>query len=178
MNDARHGFEVFLRPGEWYVGDEEVRIRTLLGSCVSVAMWHPKMRIGGMCHYMLAQRKSHELPGVLSGRYADEAVLLLLQSLLRYGCAIREFQVKLVGGASVLSSLEREMQLMDVPAENVAAARRLARQLGLNVLAEDLGGNSARLVVFDLASGDVWVRQNSERDALASAAGLAKREMR
>src|SRR5439155_18563598 len=42
--------EIFLQPGEWYFGDADTRIRTLLGSCVAITMWHPRRCLGGMCH--------------------------------------------------------------------------------------------------------------------------------
>lgn len=165
MIESHARTEIFLRPGELYVGNQEVLIKTLLGSCVSITLWHPKLKIGGMCHYLLAQRKSAaDSQGMLSGRYADEAVLLMLHGLLRSGCHVRELQAKLIGGATVLSSIEREMQVSDVPMDNIAAARRLAKQLGLNVLAEDFGGSGARLVLFDVDSGDVWVRQSNEKE--------------
>ena len=45
--------EIFLNPGDYAFGDEQVRMRTLLGSCVAVTFWHPKLRVGAMCHYLL-----------------------------------------------------------------------------------------------------------------------------
>lgn len=164
MSESHTRTEIFLKPGEWFFGTHEALIKTLLGSCVSITLWHPRLRLGGMCHYLLSHRKNGEVSDTLSGRYADEAVLLMVREALRCGRPLREFQVKLIGGASVLSSMERELQVTDVPTENIAMARNLARQLGLNVQAEDFGGNRARLVLFDVECGDVWVRQSTERD--------------
>jgi chemotaxis protein CheD len=155
--------EVFLHPGEWHFGHRDTLIRTLLGSCVSITLWHPQEKVGGMCHYLLAQRKEHP-HGSFSGRYADEALLLLLHELLATGLPLKEFRVKLIGGASVLPSFEKKLPMHDVPARNIDAARTLARQLGLNISAEDLGGNSARIVLFDIDTGDVWVRQSQETE--------------
>ncbi|MBL8511280.1 MAG: chemotaxis protein CheD, partial [Betaproteobacteria bacterium] len=56
MSDTSFVMDIFLQPGEFYFGDADTRIRTLLGSCVSITMWHPTRRIGGMCHYMLPTR--------------------------------------------------------------------------------------------------------------------------
>jgi chemotaxis protein CheD len=155
--------EVYLRPGEWHFGGREFLIRTLLGSCVSITLWHPKYKLGGMCHFMLARRgKPHG--NALSGRYADEAMLLLVQQVLQTGLALREFHVKLIGGAAVLADNEQELSTLDVASDNVEQARRLVRQLGLNLKAEDLGGARPRLVLLDLDRGDVWVRQAPEPD--------------
>jgi len=150
--------EIFLQPGEWHFGNAETRVRTLLGSCVAITLWHPRLQLGGMCHYMLARRGGHH-GNALSGRYADEAILLMLRDVLATGRPLKEFHAKLIGGAAVLTVIERSLPQHDVPGLNIAAAQQLAHQLGLNIKAEDLGGSCARLVLFDIQSGDVWVRQ-------------------
>ena len=50
MKKPQSVIEIFLQPGELWFGDEQTRIRTILGSCVAVTLWHPGRRIGGMCH--------------------------------------------------------------------------------------------------------------------------------
>lgn len=75
--------EIFLQPGEFYFGDEKTRIRTLLGSCVAITMWHPKLNIGGMCHYMLPQNRRKETAHVLDGRYAVDAMQMFLREIHR-----------------------------------------------------------------------------------------------
>ena len=161
MSSQHRRTEVFLHPGEWHFGGSESLIRTLLGSCVSIVLWHPRHRVGGMCHYLLAQRKKPH-NSALSGRYADEAVLLLVHEILRTGLPVKEFQAKLIGGAETLSTNAPALSTHDVAGRNIEAARSLARQMGFTVLAEDLGGRSARLVLFDVENGDVWVRQSQE----------------
>ena len=53
MRKPKGVIEVFLQPGELYFGDRYTRLRTLLGSCVSIVLWHREALLGGMCHYML-----------------------------------------------------------------------------------------------------------------------------
>jgi chemotaxis protein CheD len=73
--------EVFLNPGEFHFGDGKTRISTLLGSCVSITLWHPRKRIGGMCHFMLTERRpSPDMP--LDGRFGSEAFAMFLQHVL------------------------------------------------------------------------------------------------
>jgi chemotaxis protein CheD len=48
--------ELFLHPGEYAFGDAQTRIRTLLGSCVAITFWHPVLKTGAMCHYLLPAR--------------------------------------------------------------------------------------------------------------------------
>ena len=64
---------VVLSAGDFHFGSGQTRISTLLGSCVSITLWHPRKHIGGMCHYLLPARtrKPGEPP---DGRYGDEAL--------------------------------------------------------------------------------------------------------
>ena len=89
--------DIFLHPGDFYFGDKETRIRTLLGSCVTITLWHPRLQIGGMCHYLLPM-KHHNKQTALDGRYADDAIKLFLQELHRTGTWPADYEVKMFGG--------------------------------------------------------------------------------
>src|SRR5487761_2044785 len=82
MRRAREAIDIFLQPGEYYVGAAGCRIRTLLGSCVSVTLWHPVMRIGAMSHFLLAERSGGRVFEI-DGRYGEEAMWLMLRELVR-----------------------------------------------------------------------------------------------
>ena len=61
--------EVFLNPGDFHFAGGHTRIRTLLGSCVSIALWHPERKLGGMCHFILPERGQPAAGQELDGRY-------------------------------------------------------------------------------------------------------------
>ncbi|NWK77041.1 chemotaxis protein CheD [Aquitalea sp. LB_tupeE] len=159
--------EIFLHPGEWAFAAGHVRISTLLGSCVAIVLWHPQLQLGGMCHYLLARRNGQS--DTLSGRYGDEAMLLLLRAVLDCGRPLREFHCHLLGGASVLAYPDGDHQ-HDVSGHNIEQARQMARQLDLQVQTENLGGSCPRMVVLDVQTGEVRVRlsQESELPALTT----------
>jgi len=152
--------EVFLQPGEFYFGEEKTRIRTLLGSCVAVTLWHPKLRIGGMAHYMLPQRPTRATDQPLDGRYADEVMLMFQRELQGTRTRPAEYQVKLFGGGRMFASVAKAKRHVDVQDRNIDIGRQLMSQHGFRVLAEDLGGDGHRSVVFDLWSGDVWLKKS------------------
>lgn len=157
--------EIFLQPGEWYFGDRQVRIRTLLGSCVAMVFWHPKLLLGGMCHFMLptaGPRKivgAHKTDQPLSGRYADEAMWLLMQDMERTGAPYAEYQAKLFGGGDMFAAMSKQSGV-HIGQRNVEAARHLVQNYGFNCVAEHLGGEGHRNVIFDIWSGNVWIRQH------------------
>lgn len=148
-------FDIFLQPGAFYFGNAGVRIRTILGSCVSIMMRHRRGWIGGMCHYMLPQRL-HQHGRQLDGRYAEDAVQLFLREIAMAGTRPGDYEVKLAGGARMFDSA------LDIGGRNIEAARRLLGQHGFNVSAEHLAGTGHRHVVFDVLSGRVWLAHVSD----------------
>lgn len=146
--------ELFIKPGEWEFAGSEFRIRTTLGSCVAIVLWHPRRKVGGMCHYMLPSRKIRS--GGLSAKYADEALELMLEEVRRRGTRPQEYDVKLFGGGNMFPSYQNHSSSVSV--HNVAAVRSLIASAGLSVTAESLGGNGYRNLIFDIGSGYVWVR--------------------
>ncbi|HZW24987.1 MAG TPA: chemotaxis protein CheD [Gallionella sp.] len=156
MKKPAHTVEIFLQPGEVYFGERDTRIRTLLGSCVAVVMWHPDLLVGGMCHYMLPSRTG-SMGGDMDGRYADEAMELMLREIRIAGTWPGEYQVKLFGGGHMFSERQAASDA-HVGAKNVEMARRLMRRHGFSSCAEHLGGNGHRNIFFDIWSGHVWVR--------------------
>ncbi|MDR3390515.1 MAG: chemotaxis protein CheD [Sulfuriferula sp.] len=165
-----NAMDIFLQPGEFYFGDRHTRIRTILGSCVSITMWHPHKRIGGMCHYMLPSR-GKKAGKKLDGKYADEALQLFLHEIRAAGTWPEEYQVKLFGGGSMFpkrgntipvpaETPEDSSNCRDVPCRNRQSAYQLIQHYGFTLMAEHLGGSGHRQLMFDIATGDAWVRQN------------------
>jgi chemotaxis protein CheD len=148
--------EIFLRPGDLYFGDSSTRIRTLLGSCVAVTLWHPRALLGGMCHFVVPSRPAPEWPHELEGRYADEALLLLLHEIRATATSPGEYEVKMFGGGRQFSGISGRS--LDVAARNVEAGLELLQLHGLSLTSMHLGGTGHRQVVLDVWSGDVWMR--------------------
>jgi len=155
MTDLDPGIDIFLQPGDYWFGGADTRIRTLLGSCVAITLWNSKRKLGAMCHIMLPHRSSTKNQNPLDGRYADEAVALMLKDIKRAGCRPSDFEAKLFGGGSMMSSAAIGAIL---PERNIEAAKQLIRQAGWKVQAEHTGGRGSRQVRFDIATGEVWMR--------------------
>ncbi|MCP5156428.1 MAG: chemotaxis protein CheD [Ectothiorhodospiraceae bacterium] len=152
---AGHVKRVFLHPGEVHFDDGEAQLHTVLGSCVAITLWHPGRRIGGMCHYVLPVRVGTRL-GPLDGRYADEAMEMLVAAAQARDTAIGEYQAKIFGGADVLALTSSTNET--VGERNVAAALRLLDHHRVPLLVAHVGESGHRRIFLDVASGDVWVR--------------------
>jgi len=159
LKKPAHVIEIFLQPGELWFGDEHTRIRTILGSCVAVTLWHPQRRIGGMCHYMLPDRV-RGAENSMDGRYGDEALELLAREIRAVHGKPYEFEAKLFGGGHMFQRRFCTGKNCggQVPDRNIAAGRELVQRHGFKVKAEQLGGYGHRQVIFDIWSGHVWVK--------------------
>ena len=154
FDSSRDVRTVVLSPGDFYFGGGHTRISTLLGSCVSITLWHPRKRIGGMCHYMMTERtRTPDTP--LDGRYATEAFELFLQHVEQAGTRPSEYQAKLFGGANMFQEINGSR--MDIGARNIDYGHRLLASKHIALIAEHVAGSGRRKLHFDLWSGDVWL---------------------
>ena len=155
MNTVIEGLhEVFLNPGEFHFGEGKSRISTLLGSCISITLWHPRRRIGGMCHYMLTER-GRPADAVLDGRFGSEAFELFLQHVDAAGTSPREYQAKLFGGGNMLSGPSGGK--LEIGQRNIEYGRQWLASRQIALIAEHVGGSGRRKLHFDLWSGDAWL---------------------
>lgn len=154
--------EVYLLPGEYFVGDARYRIRTVLGSCVSITLWHRRLRIGAMSHFLLSERE-HEAAEELSGRYGKDAMALMVAQLQERGVRVRECEAKVFGGGTMFPGIEASRQ-QGIGHRNGVAAEKLLAEYGIPVVSESLFGTGHRHILFDVATGDVWVRQGDIGD--------------
>jgi chemotaxis protein CheD len=97
----------------------------------------------------------------LDGRYADEAILLLIREILRQQTDPHSYEVKVFGGGNMFShiamrSAARDINIAD---RNIIAGQEILKQHGFAVAAEHLGGSGHRNIIFEISTGDVWVRQ-------------------
>lgn len=147
--------QIYLEPGGFHFGAAPLRLTTLLGSCVTVTLWHPRLHIGGMCHIQFPRRTARAATATLDGHYADDAFALFDQSLARHGTAARDYLAKLFGGGNMFPG--SGASTIDVGNKNVAAARLELAARGIEPVSEHVGGAGHRKLIFDLASGDVWL---------------------
>ncbi|MEK0361404.1 MULTISPECIES: chemotaxis protein CheD [unclassified Pseudomonas] len=147
--------DLFIHPGEYEFADENFCIRTTLGSCVSIVLWHRERRLGGMCHYMLPRRE-RRVGQALNGKYANEALELMLREARILGTRTEQYEVKLFGGGDMFPNYKKGGRT--VAGRNIEAVRGLIAAHGLRITSESLGGVGYRNVIFEIASGNVWVR--------------------
>lgn len=121
-----------------------------LGSCVVVALYDTKRRVGGLAHIMLPE--SISLNGNRSSyQCADTAIPALLKGLRRRGSRKDDIVAKMVGGAQMFSSYQGTDK--GIGAENIRKIKRILKEERIPLKGEDIGGHHGRSVEFHLDSG-------------------------
>lgn len=151
-----------LLPGDFYVTCADEVLDTVLGSCVSACIRNPRLRIGGMNHFMLPRpsgsgNDTWENVAGRATRYGSASMEQLINRILSVGGTRADLEVKIFGGGRVLSSLT------DVGNHNVQFVRDFLKQEGLRVTSEDVGNTCPRHVQYFPMSGRVRVRHLTSR---------------
>jgi chemotaxis protein CheD len=142
-----------INPGGWAVETERA-IATLLGSCVAVCLFDPKLHLAGMNHFLLPTRTARsddDTDVILNGDFSME---VLVNSLLSKGARKERLVAKAFGGGTIVTSIQ-----MAIGQRNAEFAREWLDREGIPLVAADFGGAWSRKVIFTPLNGDAFCRR-------------------
>lgn len=152
------GQNLVLMPGQMHLGQQVASLRTLLGSCVAITLWHPLKRIGGMCHFLLPKRMRRD-GDAPDGRYGDEAVAEMVRTLTALQTKPQDYVAHLYGGADTMSGVSAAR--FNIGERNIEQGWALIDQYGFQLDGVDVGEDIPRTVSLTLASGAVTMRRGT-----------------
>ncbi len=147
-----------------------------LGSCVGIALYDPEAGVLGLAHAMLpsvenapsddcTERERTDQAAATaspdggrcrdSAKYVDTAVPALLEAMEEAGGRRRRIRGKLAGGSTMF---EFNAHDESIGTRNVTAARRALSRLGIELVAEDVGGSHGRSLELHGPDGELHVR--------------------
>lgn len=143
-------------PGEYYATTEQTLILTVLGSCVAVCLRDPKLKIGGMNHFLLPNECGVSTnPVSASARYGVYAMEILITQILKLGGDKKRLQAKVFGGGAVLPG----MTTNTVGHRNAEFVVDFLKTEKIPIIASDLLDIYPRKVYFFPETGEVKVRK-------------------
>lgn len=148
---------VNVQPGQIYLARDPMILKTILGSCVGVTFWSPRLGTGGLCHGILPRCPAG---GDSTGyRYVDYSIRYLVEQFEAIGVRRQELEIKLFGGADVLPVGTRRLDKPTIGAMNCLTALEVLKEEGLSALASDLGGTRGRTIHFHTGTGEVFAHR-------------------
>jgi chemotaxis protein CheD len=141
--------EHFLYPSTIYAEKNRCKITTVLGSCISVCLYDTKLKIGGINHYMLPLWNGE---GLASPKYGNIAMEKLLQKILSVSYSKANIIAKVFGGAN------QSFGIMDIGGRNTQFAFDFLETENIPVVAQSVGGNIGRKIIFDSFNGEVLMK--------------------
>lgn len=116
-----------------------------LGSCVGVVLYDGA-GIGALLHAMLPDAPPNPEN---AAKYVDSGIDAVLSEMVSLGAGRSSIKAKLTGGSSMLD-LGAEKPVGEL---NVEAARAVLNDAGIELVAEDTGGDSGRSLAFQPGTG-------------------------
>ncbi|HOQ06603.1 MAG TPA: chemotaxis protein CheD [Clostridiales bacterium] len=128
-----------------------------LGSCVGVALYDPVKKVAGLAHIMLPSSQQARNNSNIA-KFADTAIVKLVQDMLALGAEKSRLIAKLAGGAQMFSFVDGSSEMLRIGARNVAAAKEVLNSLKIPIISEDTGGNYGRTIEIHSEDGKLKIR--------------------
>jgi chemotaxis protein CheD len=131
-----------------------------LGSCVGLVVYDATCRAGGMLHLMLPDSTINRAKAAKTPcMFVDTGVPQLFNAVYGLGGVKSRLIVKMAGGARFLD----EKGIWNIGQRNVQALEEILTRNGISLHSFDVGGQSARTLRLDLATGCVTVQTAGQK---------------
>ncbi len=127
-----------------------------LGSCVGVALYDSATKIVGLAHVMLPSSEQAK-NNSNRAKFADTAIVQLLNDMIRLGARKERITAKLAGGAQMFA-FSQGSDLMRIGYRNVVASKEKLKELNIPIISEDTGGNYGRTIEIYSEDGRLMVK--------------------
>lgn len=127
-----------------------------LGSCIGICLFDATSKVGGLAHIMLpasTQARSSDN----KAKFADTALPLLIDEMLKLGAVKSRLVAKIAGGAQMFS-FPGASDVMRIGDRNAEAIVEKLKQENIPLLARETGGNFGRTIELDTTTGKLCIR--------------------
>ena len=131
-----------------------------LGSCVGICLYDKQAKVGGLSHIMLPESNMFKNNEINRMKFADTAIVDLVQNLVKLGADRRKLTAKIAGGAQMFE-VQQGSLVGTIGDRNIVSVKNTLHELKIPILAEDTGLNYGRTVYFDLDTGIMKVQSLS-----------------
>ena len=135
-----------IRMGEMAVANGEGALRTLLGSCVGLALYDRRRRVAGLAHIVLPDSRGNDQK---PGKFVDTAIPGLVKDMEELAGTKLKLSARLAGGANMFAT----NVVRTIGEQNIEACEGLLRAMRIPIVGRHCGGEKGRNVLLDAATG-------------------------
>jgi chemotaxis protein CheD len=140
-----------IRMGEIAIGRGAEALKSLLGSCIGLALYDRTLGIGGLAHIVLPSSEGHTGP---PGKFVDTAIPELIRLIAEMGGQTKDhLAAKLAGGAQMFQT----NAAMTVGDRNLETIEQELLSHRIPILGKHCGGTSGRRMTFYPGTGRVVI---------------------
>ena len=139
-----------VRMGELAVAMNDGVLRTLLGSCIGLALYDRKAKVGGLAHIVMPKSRSEDDP---RGKFVDTAIPALKRDMEMLAGGPLDLTARIAGGANMFeTNVTRTVGL-----QNLEATEQLLDELRIPIVGRHCGGKQGRRMSLDTTSGIITI---------------------
>ena len=129
-----------------------------LGSCIGACIYDPVAKIAGLVHYMLPDSTRFKNNENIA-KFGDTGIAETVKQMEKLGAKKSRMVAKIAGGAKMfaISSTSR-LSGLNVGDNNIESARLNFKELGIDIIAEDVGLNYGRTIEFYAEDGRLVIK--------------------
>ncbi|HZJ57615.1 MAG TPA: chemotaxis protein CheD [Clostridia bacterium] len=128
-----------------------------LGSCVGIALYDGHVKVAGLAHIMLPSSTSIK-NNENRAKFADTAILQLIDDMIVLGAKQNRLKAKLAGGAQMFAFNSRDNSPLKIGERNIVSTLDVLMELKIPVIGQDTGGNYGRTVELYAETGDYLIK--------------------
>ncbi|MBN2738311.1 MAG: chemotaxis protein CheD [Spirochaetales bacterium] len=148
--------------GAYAVHHSPAVLKTVLGSCVGVLLYHFNSRVGGLAHVYLPNSKEFktDFSSAMSERsnFADVLIPQMINAMGNFGADLSGLQGFVAGGATMTDS-SYNLEVLQIGKRNLQEVRRILNGYNIPFRELDVGGRFGKVITCDLETGEISLRK-------------------
>ena len=135
--------------------NEGMLVTYALGSWIGICLYDPAIRLAALIHVMLPLNMETGRKSPM--KYADTGIRETVKQMEARGAQRSRIVAKIAGGARMFE-VPGGGSLGNIGQRNIESVHLALKREKIRLLREDVGGNAARTLLFDTASGEACIR--------------------
>lgn len=128
-----------------------------LGSCVGIVLYDPLLKVAGLAHIMLPDSRQIAR-NQNKAKFADTAIEKMIKLMEgKYNIEKSRLVSKIAGGAQMFN-FQTQNKTLRVGERNIKATIDNLKLHKIPIIAEDLGENHGRTIIFYPETGELYIK--------------------